>query len=76
MQRERDSDMLFNEKNKPLSFAKNQDEVASKLTEFRDNIIERFGSSQVPTPAVKEIYKQCGGGPQETTEPPAINDEA
>ena len=59
---EKDETMLFDEKNKPLSFVKNQDHVARKITEFRDSIIERFGSSQVPTPAVKDVYKQCAGG--------------
>ena len=52
----------FEELNNPLMFAKNQEEVARKITDFRDSIIERFGSSQVPTPAVKDVYKQCGGG--------------
>ena len=47
-------------------FLKNQEEVAKKITDFRESIIERFGSSQVPTPAVKDVYKQCGGGIEST----------
>ena len=45
-----------------MDYQKNQDEVAQKLNQFRSNNIEQFGSSQVPTPAVKDIYKQCAGG--------------
>ena len=29
--------------------------------EFRESLIERFGSSKVPTPAIKDVYKQCAG---------------
>ena len=50
----------YEELNNPLAFTRNQDHINRKITEFRDDIIERFGSSQVPTPAVKDIYKQCG----------------
>ena len=50
----------YEELNNPLAFPRNQDHINRKITEFRDDIIERFGSSQVPTPAVKDIYKQCG----------------
>ena len=42
-------------------FLKNQEIVAQKITEFRESIIDRYGSSQVPTPDVKAVYKQCGG---------------
>ena len=52
----------FEELNKPLDFAVNQDHVAKELTEFRESLIERFGSSKVPTPAIKDVYKQCAGG--------------
>lgn len=52
----------FEELNKPLDFAKNQDHVANKINEFRDNIIERFGGSKVPTPDIKDVYRQCAGG--------------
>ena len=52
----------FEELNKPLQFGDNKKIVDRKLTEFRNDIIEKFGSSQVPTPAVKDIYKQCAGG--------------
>ena len=68
----------YDELNKPLMFAKNQEEVARKITDFRESIIERFGSSQVPTPAVKDVYKQCGGGAQSSTVSPhvdAMNDD-
>ena len=52
----------FEELNKPLDFVKNQDHVAKKITEFRDSNIERFGTSKVPTPAIKDVYRQCAGG--------------
>jgi len=52
----------FDELNKPLMLVKNQEEVARKITEFKESIVETFGCSQVPTPAVKDFYKQCAGG--------------
>ena len=51
----------YDELNKPMMLAKNQQLVAQKLTEFHDSIVEKYGSSQVPTPDVKAVYKQCGG---------------
>ena len=47
----------FEELNKPLDFIVNQDHVAKKITEFRDSLIERFGSSKVPTPAIRDVYR-------------------
>ena len=52
----------FEELNKPLDFTVNKEHVANSLTEFRESLIERFGSSKVPTPAIKDVYKQCAGG--------------
>ena len=52
----------FDELNKPLDIPENQELVARKIREFRESNIDRFGSSQVPTPVVKEVYKQCAGG--------------
>ena len=56
----------FDELNKPLDIPENQELVSRKITEFRESNIERFGTSQVPTPVVKEVYKQCAGGPGST----------
>ena len=52
----------FDELNKPLSMAHNQEHVARKLNEFKESIEAKFNSSSVPTPAVKDFYKQCAGG--------------
>jgi len=61
------SPKTFDELNKPLFLEKNKEEVARKITEFQESILNQFGSSQVPTPAIKDFYKQCAGGPTTTS---------
>ena len=43
-----------------MMFPENQEEVSRKITDWRDGIVERFGTSQVPTPSLNEFYKQVG----------------
>ncbi len=45
-----------------MDYLKNQERVAEKLNQFRESNIEQFGSSTVPTPALKDVYKQCAAG--------------
>ena len=44
-----------------MDYVENQERVAEKLNQFRESNIEQFGSSTVPTPALKDVYKQCAG---------------
>ena len=45
--------------NNPLQSLSNRDYISEKLTAHRQGIIDAFGSSKVPTPVIKDIYKQC-----------------
>ena len=36
--------------------------VSNSLNQFRNNLIEKYGSSKVPTPVIRDVYKQCAGG--------------
>ena len=45
--------------NDPLQSLVNRDYISEKLTAHRQQIIDTYGSSKVPTPVVKDVYKQC-----------------
>ena len=47
------------DKNNPIKSKINQDYITQSLNMFRQQNIDRYGSSKVPTPSVKDVYKQC-----------------
>lgn len=51
----KDEDVL----NDPLQSVLNQNYISEKLTAHRQQIIDTYGSSKVPTPVIKDVYKQC-----------------
>ena len=60
------------EMNDPLQSLANRDYISEKLAAHRQGIIETYGSSKVPTPVIKDVYKQCGTRFSDQKETPII----